>query len=112
MTKTLRQVTNELTPAQKRKVRSRAKTLIAEEMTLRSLRKRLEHTQVDVAEAMGIGQDTVSRLETRSNITLATLHRYINAIGGELSILAEFPDRPTVKLTFADLGNDADDDGR
>lgn len=108
MGRTLQQAIDRLTPAQKTKVEARANELILEELSLRALRKGLKRTQVDIAEALGVGQDTVSRLESRGNIMVSTLQRYIKAIGGELSIVAEFPGRSPVKLTFDDLSKDLD----
>ena len=87
-----------LSPAQRKKVRSRAAELIAEEMTLRELRKARKLTQVRIAKELGITQDSVSRLEKRSDLLLSTLRKAVKAMGGELSLVAEFPDRPPVVL--------------
>ncbi len=106
MGNTLQQKIDQLTPGRKAEVEARADELILEELSLRALRKGLKRTQVEVAETLGIGQDTVSRLESRCNIMVSTLDRYIKAIGGEVSIVAEFPDRPPVKLTFDDVSRD------
>ncbi|MDE0334920.1 MAG: helix-turn-helix transcriptional regulator [Defluviicoccus sp.] len=88
-----------LDPTERRKVEEMAAELIAEEMTLRELRKARQLTQVSVARELGIGQDGVSRLEQRSDILLSTLRRTIEAMGGSLSLIARFPDRPPVELT-------------
>ncbi len=88
-----------LRPAQRRKVEARAVQLIAEEMTLRELRHARKLTQVRMAKALGITQDSVSRLEKRSDLLLSTLRRTIEAMGGSLSLVAEFPDRAPVVLS-------------
>lgn len=88
-----------LSPAQRKKVEARAAALIAEEMTLRDLRKARELTQVRMAEQLGITQDGVSRLEKRSDLLLSTLRKTVEAMGGRLSLVAEFPDRAPVVLT-------------
>lgn len=106
MGSTLRQKIDQLSPEHRAEVEARADELILEELSLRALRKGLKRTQVEVAEALGIGQDTVSRLESRCNIMVSTLDRYIKAIGGKVSIVAEFPDRPPVKLSFDELAKD------
>ena len=106
MGSTLQEKIDQLSPEHKTEVEARADELILEELSLRALRKGLERTQVDVAEALGVGQDTVSRMESRCNIMVSTLDRYIKAIGGEVSIVAEFPDRPPVKLTFDEMSQD------
>jgi DNA-binding XRE family transcriptional regulator len=87
-----------LPPAQRKKVEARAADLIAEEMTLRELRRARRLTQVRMAAALGISQDGVSRLEKRSDLLLSTLRRTIKAMGGNLSLVAEFPDRRPVVL--------------
>lgn len=88
-----------LSPVQRKKVEARAAELIAEEMTLRELRKARKLTQVRMAKALGITQDSVSRLEKRSDLLLSTLRKTIKAMGGNLSLVAEFPDRPPVVLS-------------
>ena len=88
-----------LSAAQRKKVESRAAELLAEEMTLRDLRKARQLTQARMAEELGITQDGVSRLEKRSDLLLSTLKKTVEAMGGRLSLVAEFPDRAPVVLT-------------
>ena len=86
-------------PGERRaKVDARAAELIAEEMTLRDLRRALARTQVHLARELGVKQETVSRLEKRSDMLLSTLRGYVEAMGGQLELLATFPDRPSVRL--------------
>jgi len=96
-----------LTPAKRKKVEARATELIAEEMTLRELRHARKLTQVRMAKKLGITQDSVSRLEKRSDLLLSTLRKTVEAMGGNLSLVAEFPDRQPVVLCGI-----ADDDPR
>jgi len=88
-----------LSPALRRKVEARASELIAEEMTLRELRHARKLTQVRIAKKLGITQDSVSRLEKRSDLLLSTLRKTVEAMGGNLSLVAEFPDRAPVVLS-------------
>ena len=88
-----------LTSVQRKKVEARAAELIAEELTLRELRKARKLTQVTMAKALGITQDSVSRLEKRSDLLLSTLRKTVEAMGGNLSLVAEFPDRKPVVLS-------------
>jgi len=97
--KTLDQKMKELSPARRKKIKARAAQLIAEEMSLREVRQAHRLTQERVAEALGIGQDQVSRLEQRSDFLISTLRSYIEAMGGSLSLVAEFPDRKPVILS-------------
>ncbi len=90
---------SKLSPVRRKKVEARAKELIAEEMTLRELRKARKLTQVRMAKALGIKQDSVSRLEKRSDLLLSTLRKTVEAMGGNLSLVAKFPDRDPVVLS-------------
>jgi DNA-binding transcriptional regulator YiaG len=91
--------------ARRAKVKARAAQLVAEEMSLQALRKALGHTQAKVAAELGVGQDTVSRYEQRADLLLSTLQQYIKAMGGTLCLIAEFPDRPPIRLnTLAEIG--------
>ena len=51
-----------------------------------------------MARKLGISQDGVSRLEQRSDLLLSTLRKTVEAMGGNLSLVAKFPDRPPVEL--------------
>ena len=103
MSKTLDHKLNQLSPARKKLVEARAVELIAKETSLQKLRKAHKLTQVQMAKKLGIGQDGVSRLEQRSDLLISTLRSYVEAMGGKLSIVAEFPERKPVIL--ADLAS-------
>ena len=68
----------------------------AELSTLKDLRQAMHKTQVDLAAALHVGQDSISRLEKRSDMMLSTLRNYIEAMGGKLELVASFPNRPPV----------------
>ena len=90
----------------RKKIEARAAELVAEEMALRELRKAHHRTQASMAKQLGISQDGVSRLEKRSDLLLSTLRNYVEAMGGNLHLIAEFPDQPPVMLTgFSDIEN-------
>jgi transcriptional regulator with XRE-family HTH domain len=107
MSRNVNDIINKLSPAQRKKVEARAKQLIAEEMTLRELRHARKLTQVRMAKTLGITQDSVSRLEKRSDLLLSTLRKTVEAMGGNLSLVAEFPDRDPVVLSG--IGEDEPD---
>lgn len=52
-----------------------------------------------MTEEMTLAQDSVSRPEKRSDLLLSTLRRAVEAMGGSLSLAAEFPDRERVLLS-------------
>ena len=97
--KTLNQKMKRIGSARRKKIEARAEGLIAEEMTLQELRQARKLTQVRMAKALGISQDGVSRLEKRSDLLLSTLRKSVEAMGGNLSLVAEFPDREPLVLS-------------
>ncbi len=97
--KTLNQKMKRIGSARRKKIEARADGLIAEEMTLQELRQARKLTQVRMAKVLGISQDGVSRLEKRSDLLLSTLRKSVEAMGGNLSLVAEFPDRDPVVLS-------------
>lgn len=99
MATTLKAMMDRLPAERRERVKARANELIAEELTLRDLRKAHDLTQERMSELLDIGQDSVSRLEQRSDLLLSTLRSYVNAMGGSLELVARFPDRPDVSLT-------------
>jgi transcriptional regulator with XRE-family HTH domain len=99
MARTLDEVISGLPLDQQQEIEARAAQLIEEEMTLRDLRKAHELTQTRMAEALHISQDGVSRIETRSDFLLSTLRSYVEAMGGKLRLIAEFPDRRPVTIS-------------
>jgi DNA-binding XRE family transcriptional regulator len=88
----INQIIRDLPPERHTKISSRTKELIGEEMALQHVRKALDLTQEQMAKLLGIGQDSVSRLESRSDMLISTLQSYIEAMGGSLKVIAEFPD--------------------
>lgn len=94
----LEEIISKLPPERQAWIENRTKELAAEELALRDLRKALHLTQEHMAEILGIGQDSVSRLEQRCDLLVSTLRGYIGAMGGRLRLVAELPDRPPVDL--------------
>lgn len=94
----LDRIMKNLSPERRKKIEARAAQLIAEELTLQKLRRARKLTQVRLAKVLGIGQDGVSKLEKRTDLMISTLRKSIQAMGGNLSLVAEFPDRAPVLL--------------
>jgi len=97
--KTIDQKMKSIDAKRGKKIKARAAALIAEEMTLQELRHARKLTQTRMAKALGITQDGVSRLEKRRDLLLSTLRKSVEAMGGNLSLIAEFPDREPVILS-------------
>jgi hypothetical protein len=47
---------------------------------------------VNIAQLLKIDQGAVSMMEKRTDMYVSTLRSYIKAMGGELKIIAEFPE--------------------
>ena len=88
-----------LSPERREKIAERTKQLIAEEYALRRIREARGLTQVRIAELMHIRQDSVSRLESRSDLLLSTPKSYVQAMGGSLRLTVEFPDGVGAELS-------------
>lgn len=96
-----------LTPEQRERVDELARKLIAEEKTLREIRKAREYSQITLAEILGMNQGDLSKFERRTDAYLSTVKRYIEAMGGTLELIATFPDTGPIKIArLGDLVGD------
>ncbi len=68
-------------------------------MTRCDLRIVCKMTQVKMAKKLGIAQKQISKIDKRADMHISTLRRSIEALGGTLTLVAEFPNRKPVKLT-------------
>lgn len=66
--------------------------------TLAQVRKARTLTQQHIAEQLRMDQSEVSRLEHRSNMLLSTLRSFVRATGGDLHLIATYPDAEPVHL--------------
>lgn len=85
--------------------RKRVETRVAQalkEMPLQELREARQLTQQQLAEQLKSGQAAVSKLERRTDMYVSTLRRFIEAMGGELEIIARFPDGDVRVTNFSD----------
>lgn len=89
-------------PKDRRKaIEARGAELLAKidrRMTLGELRKRRKLSQAKMADALGIGQRQISRLEQRRDPRLSTIQKTVAAMGGSLTMIATFPDQEPVIL--------------
>ena len=68
------------------------------EMNLQALRQQLGITQAELAEAAGMGQGEISRIEQREDHMVSTLRRIVRSLGGDLEIHARFTDGRDIRL--------------
>ncbi len=78
------------------KAAGRAHELLGE-LLLSEVRKLTGKSQQQVADAIGIKQPSLSKLEKQADMQISTLQKIVTALGGELEVLAKFP-RGTVKI--------------
>lgn len=96
-----------MTPEQRANATAKAVTL-REEMTLGELRQARELTQETLGETLNVGQAAVAKMEKRTDMYVGSLRRFIEAMGGELDIVARFPDGDVKISNFSDIGGVAD----
>jgi len=90
--KTLKQVMEKNFSSEERaEIREQAQEKVAA-IRLQQVRKSHHITQKELAAAMGLSQSALSELERRPNITLGTMQRYVEALGGHLEVKAVFKD--------------------
>ena len=94
MARNLDRVLAELPAARRAKIERRASELA----TLKDLRRAGRRTQVELAAALGVGQDSISRLERRGDMLLSTLRRYVEGAGGTLELVARLPGLPPLLI--------------
>lgn len=81
---------------------------LGEEMDLAEVRRALKLSQDEIAQTLQIGQGSVAKMEKRTDMYVSTVRRFIEAMGGELEIVARFADH-TVKIkNFGDLSQKGD----
>ena len=80
-----------MTPTQRENARRKADAL-RESMTLTELRNARRLTQESLGETLQVGQAAIAKMEKRTDMYLSNLRRFIEAMGGELDIVARFPD--------------------
>ena len=88
-----------LAPDHQAEITAEAARLREEYLTLQELRKARELTQEQLAETLGQKQGSIAKLEQRTDLLLSTLRRYVEAMGGTLDLIVQFPDRNPVFLS-------------
>lgn len=90
MARNFKELEQKMPPESLARAKVRAKELIAE-MLLAEIRKNVGLTQEDLAAQLGIKQPTLSKLESQDDMQISTLRRLIQALGGELELIAHLP---------------------
>ena len=92
-----------LSPERRKRAHERAEAMLAE-LPLQALRQARKLTQEALAKVLGAQQAHVSKLERRADMYISSLRTYIEAMGGELEIIARFPDGAVRVTQFENMG--------
>lgn len=74
------------------------------EMPLNELRQARGLSQKMLAEILNVQQPSIAKIEKRTDMYLSTLRSHIEAMGGQLEVIARFPDGSVKISNFSDLG--------
>jgi len=79
------------------------KRQLMQEMPLQELRQARKMSQEQLAKNLHTRQSNISRIEKRTDMYISTLREIIKAMGGDLEIVARFPDGNVKISQFEDL---------
>jgi predicted XRE-type DNA-binding protein len=106
MTKKFSELRAKMSPDAMGRAQAKAKAML-DEMPLNELRQARGLSQKMLADVLRVQQPSIAKLEKRTDMYISTLRSHIEAMGGELEVVARFPEG-TVKISnFADLASPA-----
>ena len=92
MARPFKNLRNRMSPEARERVDQRVRETLLE-MSLQELRQRIGGiTQAELAELMKVTQGAISQIEKRHDVLLSNLARYVHTLGGELELIARFPE--------------------
>lgn len=101
MAKSFKNLRGKMSPEARKRVDRRVRATLLE-LTLQELRRKVSgKTQAELAELLDVTQGAISQLEGRHDVLLSRLAKYIRALGGELELIARFPEAD-VRITQFD----------
>ena len=99
MGRALKDVMDGLEADRRARIEARAEKIHQDYLALKKLRSHMELTQTALARNLGVAQATIAQLEQRNDIDVSTLRKYVDALGGTLSIIADMPGQGSAPLT-------------
>jgi len=102
MAKPFKNLVEKMSPESRDRIRQRTAQMHSE-MALQELRQALHLTQQELADVLQMNQAAISKLEHQSDMYVSTLRRFVAALGGELRIVAHFPQGDVVVNQFEDI---------
>jgi transcriptional regulator with XRE-family HTH domain len=97
--RTYREIRQEFSPERQQKISAGAAKINVGLKILSTVRQAAGITQEELAELLDVGQSHISQMESRDNITLATLISAIAAMGGSIDLTVKFPEKPSVQFS-------------
>ena len=107
MTKPYSTLRAKMKPAARKRAAEKTKALL-ETMPLQELRHARNLSQEQLAQTLSVKQAAVSKLEKRTDMYVSTLRNVIKAMGGDLEIIAKFPDGTVQISQFEDIASKAE----
>ncbi len=93
-----------MSPQAQARAHANALAMLAE-MPLNELRQARGLSQKMLAEVLNVQQPSIAKMEKRTDMYLSTLRSHIEAMGGQLEVIARFPDGAVKISNFSDLGS-------
>lgn len=72
-------------------------------MTLKEVRRARAVTQTDLAKRLNRSQPDISRIEVQNDMLLSTIEEYIVGMGGEVKLIARFPETEDIEITVPEI---------
>ena len=104
MAKKFSELRAKMSPDSRQRSDAIAQVMLAE-MPLNELRQARGLSQKMLADVLHVQQPSIAKLEKRTDMYISTLRSHIEAMGGELEVVAKFPDGSIKIRNFAELGN-------
>ena len=96
------ELTKDFAPDRRRRIDAIKRDLLAQ-MPLHELRRARALTQQELAEKLKVSQPAVAKMEQRADVYVSSLRSYVEAVGGQLKIVAEFPEGEITITNFSQI---------
>ncbi|MCY4424027.1 MAG: XRE family transcriptional regulator [Acidimicrobiaceae bacterium] len=99
------ELTSDFAPDRRRRIDAIKRDLLAR-MPLHELRRARALTQQELAERLKVSQPAVAKMEQRADVYVSSLRSYVEAVGGQLKIVAEFPEGEVAITNFSQIDDE------
>ncbi len=106
MAKKFSELRSRMSPESQARAEAEAQAMLAE-MPLNELRQARGLSQKMLADVLHVQQPSIAKMEKRTDMYLSTLRSHIEAMGGQLEVVARFPDGAVKISNFSDLESNA-----